>query len=101
MGTTPRTSAAVDITPGTDTRDRTPEAMAAESADTPRTCVAADFTPGTDTRDLTSEAIAAESAAADLLGPGTTEVEDPLVAGCREADSTEEVVGSQATAAKN
>jgi len=101
MGTMSRTCVAADIRPGTDTRDLTPEAMAAESADTPQTCVAADITPGTDTRDLTPEAMAAESAAADLLGAGTTEVEDPMVAGCQEADSTGEAVGSQAMAAKN
>jgi hypothetical protein len=101
MGTMPRTCVVADITPDTDTRDLTPEAMVAESADTPRIFVAADITPGTDTRDLTPEAMSAESAGADLLGPGTTEVEDPMLAGCREADSTGEAVGSQAMAAKD
>ena len=72
MGTTLRTRAAADIMPGTGTRDRTPEALAAERP-------AADTTEVQDSAEVMAEA--------------------SMVAGCREADFTE-VAGSEGTAAK-
>jgi hypothetical protein len=76
MGTTLRTRAAADIMPGTGTRDRTPEAMAAGS--------------------LAAETTEAE---APMLAR-SREVEAPILAGCREADSMV-AAGAWATATKN
>jgi hypothetical protein len=67
-----------------------------------RTCTAADITPGTGTRDRTPEALAAERSAADITEvKDSAEVmaEASMVAGCREGDFTE-VAGPEGTAAK-
>src|SRR3984893_17066199 len=67
-----------------------------------RTCAAADIMPGTGTRDRTPEALAAERPAADtteVQDSAEVMAEASMVAGCREADFTEGA-GSGGTAAK-
>jgi hypothetical protein len=72
MGTTIRAFAAADIKPGTDTRDRMPEATAAELP-------AADTTEATDSAEVKAEA---------FMAAGCREVDFMVAAGSPEAEAT-------------